>query len=453
MKNINYVPLFFLILFFACTEEEPIVPAETTEVATSPIESTDAAEGTSDYIFDQSKLHTFELNLAPDLLAKIDADPSAEEYVEGELVFEGQSFGAVGIRYKGSIGAWVGCLSGTNWTRPSGFKTCTKLSMKIKTNWEDSDRTFYNLKKLQFHSQNQDESQMRDRLGYWLFREMGVPAPRAVHARLVINGAYVGLFSLVEQIDGRFTRHNYDDGKGNLYKEIWPLRDNGQPFPESEYLEALKTNEDENPTAEMIQTFAQEIMETPFEELQTVIEKWMNIEEIISYAVVDRTIRNDDGAFHWYCNFDGCSSHNFYWYEEPTQRTMHLIPWDLDNAFQNIISDANPVTPIPDEWGTTRNDCEPFPYGFLSIRQRSAACDKLTAGWASYTDEFNRRRGDLINGPLSTNTVIDKIDTWSAQIEEATREASLAHSDAIGLAQWRLGVMELKEQLEFARNQ
>ena len=83
MKNINYVPLFFLILFFACTEEEPIVPAETTEVATSPIESTDAAEGTSDYIFDQSKLHTFELNLAPDLLAKIDADPSAEEYVEG----------------------------------------------------------------------------------------------------------------------------------------------------------------------------------------------------------------------------------------------------------------------------------------------------------------------------------------------------------------------------------
>ena len=60
----------------------------------------------------------------------------------------------------------------------------------------------------------------------------------------------------------------------------------------------------------------------------------MNIDEIMSYAVVDRAIRNDDGAFHWYCSGSDCDPHNYYWYEDPTNRQMHLIPWDLDNAFE-----------------------------------------------------------------------------------------------------------------------
>ncbi len=62
-----------------------------------------------------------------------------------------------------------------------------------------------------------------------------------------------------------------------------------------------------------------------------------------------RAIRHDDGFLHWYCSEDGCASHNFYWYEEPNNKKVNLIPWDLDNAFENIIKNANPVTPIADE--------------------------------------------------------------------------------------------------------
>ena len=63
---------------------------------------------------------------------------------------------------------------------------------------------------------NNDVSQMHDRAGYWLFRQMGVPAPRAVHAKLTINGTYTGLYSLVEQIDSRFIKENFDDDDGNF---------------------------------------------------------------------------------------------------------------------------------------------------------------------------------------------------------------------------------------------
>lgn len=460
MKNRVTLCLLLLALVFSCKpDDEPtpsgtggtVEPNDTTSVV-EPGGTENYLNGDSEYIFDQSKLHTFELNLPVESLQKINSDPAAEEYVEGSLTFEGETIAPVGIRYKGSIGAFVGCLSGINWANPSGFKTCTKLSMKIKINWNGSDTKFFGLKKLQFHSMNNDDSQMRDRMGYHFFREMGVPAPRAVHARLVINGEYSGVYALIEQIDGRFTRQNFKDGKGNLYKEIWPLHSNGNVFSDSEYLAALKTNEDEDPSVEMIRTFGQEIIEADDTNIKAVIDKWMNIDEVIAYAAVDRTIRNDDGAFHWYCDGNVCAPHNFFWYEEPSKKTMHLIPWDLDNAFENIISNANPVTPIADGWGETRNNCNPFRSGFLGITQRSAACDKLIGGWAEFDTEYEAQRERFKNGPMSAAQVDKLIKEWSEQIEDATAEAAEMYGDAVSISKWQSAMEELKNQLNFARN-
>lgn len=455
--NQYYIILsLFLVGLYTSCEKETVI--DTPQIQNPVVEEPPVKTGDenylnekSDYIFDQEKLHTFELTLSADALAEIDADPAAEEYVEGSLSFEGETVEKVGIRYKGSIGAFVGCLSGTDWANPSGRKTCTKLSMKIKVNWENSDDKFYGLKKLQFHSQNLDDSKMRERLGYWLFSEMGVPAPRSVHARLMINGKFSGVYALTEQIDGRFTRFNFDDGSGNLYKEIWPLNSNGNPHSNSDYINALKTNEDEDPSPEMIRRFATEVADASSNDIKSVIEKWMNMDQVLSYVAVDRTIRNDDGAFHWYCSGGGCSPHNFYWYEDPTENTLHLIPWDLDNAFENIAYNANPVTPIADPWGVTSNDCQPFRFGIFGPLQRSAACDKLTAGWASYTTEYKSKLEDLKSGPFSEMVVNDLLDKWSAQIKSSTEEASALHSDAVSVTTWENAIRKLKQDLDFAR--
>ncbi len=406
----------------------------------------------SDYIFDQEKLYTYELILPQAHLARLDQDPAAEEYVEGTLVFQGDTISPVGIRYKGSVGGFVGCVSGSDWANPSGNKTCTKLSMKVKINWQGRDEKFFGLKKLQFHSQNLDDSQMRDRLGYWLFREMDVKGPRAVHAKLMINGTYSGLYSLVEQIDGRMTRYNWDDGKGNLYKEIWPLRSNGRAYTEADYAQALKTNEDEADVS-IMSAFATSIISADDQAaLQEVIRNSMNLEEIMAYCVVDRTIRHDDGPFHWYCNGSSCTSHNFYWYEEPQSKKLHLIPWDLDNAFENIIIDRNPVTPIADQWGESQANCEPFSHGPLRLRQWSAACDKLTSGWASFSEEYDLTKEKFISGPFSEGQVNQKLTEWSEQIRAATEEAAAKHDDALRMSQWEAGIESLRRQVSFANN-
>ena len=456
MKSTFLYCLFVFSLSLGSCQEDEIPTAAEKPEETEVIEIDTTGDENfltknSDYIFEQSSLHTFELTIPQTNYNQINNDPAAEEYVEGSLSFDGETLSPVGIRYKGSIGAYVNCLSGNDWSNPSGEKTCTKLSMKIKINWNGSAQKFYGLKKLQLHAMNLDPTQMRDRLAYHLFAEMGIPSPRAVHARLKINGEYIGLFILVEQIDNRFAKYHFDEGDGNIYKEVWPINEDGQVQSNLTYQRALKTNEDDSQDFELMNGFANDISSSTLENRKSMVEKWMNVDEIISYAVVDRTIRADDGPFHWYCGSGSCSNHNYYWYEDPSTQKFHLIPWDFDNAFENIINNANPVTPIKDGWGIISNNCQPFPYGILFASQRSAACDKLTAAWVAFDELYVTKRNEFIQGPFSQANTNLLLDTWSTQIESSTDEANILYDDAISVGGWNKAVVQLKNKLEFAR--
>ena len=443
-----------LITFYGCPDkdgdnikEEFIVPT------INPNGNEQYLNLSSDFIFDQNELRTFELKLTEKDLEKIDGDPTAEQYVEGMLIFEGDTISPVGIRYKGSVGAWVGCVDGPNPFEPSGKKICTKLSTKVKINWKGRDERFYGLKKLQFHAQNLDKSHLRERLGYWLFKAMGVETSRSVHARLVINGEFSGLYALTEQIDGAFTDYHFDDKDGNLYKEVWPLYMNGKPMNPQSLISALKTNEDDNPSTDIISGFADKLSNAEKSNIPNIISEYMDINKIISLAVVDRTIRHDDGFLHWYCDEGECSSHNFYWYEEPNKKKVNLIPWDLDNAFENIIKHANPVTPIADEWGQITNNCNPFPYGDFGLYQWSASCDKLTGGWAMHKELYAELKEKFIQGPFAASNVNVLLATWSDQIRPVVKEAQDKNTwDQLTVQEWESKLYDLIDQLEFARN-
>lgn len=407
------------------------------------------------FLFDQDRLHTFEINLSEENLAFLDADPSAEEYVEGEVTFDGETR-TVGVRYKGGIGAWVNCLEGTQFSggiesifNPSGARTCTKLSIKIKINWQNSDDEWHGQRKFQFHSMNLDPTQMRDRLGYWLFREMGVPAPRSTHARLVVNGEYIGLFAMVEQIDGRFTRHNFENGTGNLYKEIWPLDGEGRAQSDAVYFSGLKTNEDEDPSFALISGFAEAMENAAEDERAAVVAEWMDVEETLAYFAVERTIRHDDSLSHWRC-FGPCQTHNFYLYEDPEDERFHVIPWDLDNAFQTLSSAGfNGVLEVADDFGEITNDCEPFSH--LGFVQRSAACDPIIGAVAEYETEYRALLDEFLAGPFAVERVDEQLDRWTAQIADATAEAADAHNDALRVGLWEASVRSLRSDLETAR--
>lgn len=413
--------------------------------------TTRAAFGSAGYLFAQDRLHTFEISVSDENLATIDDDPTAEEYVEASMMFEGEDIGAVGLRYKGSLGGFAGCTAdeGPDF-EPAGAKTCRKLSMRVKFNWNDPDTEFYGVRKLQFHSHNLDPTKMHERLGYWLFSDFGVPAPRSTHARVVINGEYVGLFGLTEQVDGRFTRDRFDSGKGNLFKGDWPFTSSFGPRPDDRWRESQKTNEDDGGEL-FIDEFAVELSEASTEqERRAVLDTWTDADELLRYSVVDRAIRHDDGPFHWYCVPEGCGNQNFYWYEQPKSQTVHLIAWDLDGAFRNI-SEEDPYTALADGWGEITANCEIFSFGELDRLQRSAACDPLVGALHERDAERQVLIEEFLAGSFSPASVQAKLDEWVELLTPAMAEAAALHDDAPRVEDWLEAVDLLEQDLVTAR--
>lgn len=460
--TLSLVGLFIII---SCSKEKledntptPIVKEVVPKI--TPKGSEKYLAKNSDYVYNQEEVKTYQLIFRDDDLYKINADPTKEEYVEAALVFEGDTISPVGVRYKGSIGAYVGCVSGRDWTNPSGYKTCVKLSMQVKINWQDRKERFYDLNKLQFHSQNYDKSQLRERLGYWLFAQMGVPAPRSVHARVVVNGQLWGLFGLTEEIDNRFAEYFYKNGKGDIYKEVWPLKPTGEVQTDKAFIDALKTNEDK-PDVSFFKEFGNAFAASNTTNAKDLVRKYMDVNQIISYAVVDRLIRHDDGPFHWYCNdIPSCYNHNYYWFEDKKNRKIHLIPWDLDGAFEHIIRNTNNITPIADKWGEISNNCALINLGNPAFSQRSAACDKLTAAWTNFKTEYIDLRKHLQTNILTDDKTIKQVDIWAKQIEPFIIEADSyynggitneANKRATTLATWNSAVTTLKNQVKLAR--
>ena len=406
----------------------------------------------SDYIYDQNKLHRFDLFLTQENLDEINNNPAAENYVEGSLVFEGKVIKNVGIRYKGSIGAWVGCLSNEDWTNPSGYKTCPKLSMKIKINWK-GDNKFYGMKKLQFHSQNLDKSKMHERLGYYMFRNFGITAPRSNHALLYINGEFNGVFANTENVDGPFTNKHFINPDGNLYKEVWPVKSSGGNREENYFIDGLKTNEEISDVTK-IKRFSDQLGSVNKSDANEIVEDWIDKDLFLKTILVDRRIANDDGFMHFYheggVNYE---NHNYYWYEDPNDDKLQLIPWDLDNSFENLISNLNPVTPIKDKWYETTNNCNGFRYGSFNLLQKSAACDKIIGSFSDYRKDYDSLDVIFQNQLFNMANINILLDSWYIQIKNAVEEAHSIHGDKEpSIQEWTDNINYLKYSIDQSLN-
>jgi hypothetical protein len=408
-----------------------------------------------DYLFDPTALRTFDLYLSREDLAVLDADPTAEEYVPGRLAFEGGLVADVGIRYKGSAGSFLFCVA--NSFPPSGKKTCVKLGMKIKIDYLDDDARFFGQNKLQFHAMNLDASLLRERLSYGLFDALGVHASRTAHVRLRVNGKLVGIFLLVEVIDGPFPRGRFaDGGGGNLYKEVWPVG-----LDEARYLAALENNKKDQPSAAKMVAFADALAVADDQTLPDVVEHWLDAEYAARFIAVDRTIRHDDGPHHWYCHgttlgtedawqtqrsYAGvaCGNHNYYWYEDSAQERLWPVPWDLDNA----ISPSNGFTTVLSAWDDLDVDCSSLLTPSFGSPQMPITCDPLHRGMAlSLRERVASALMELSAGPLSEAELDAKLDAWVAQLEPAIREANAAQLSEPKLDAWKDNVQVLRDTL------
>jgi spore coat protein CotH len=252
-------------------------------------------------------------------------------------------------------------------------------------------------------------------------------APRATHAILRVNGQ-ANIYALVEEIDGRFTRSRFTEGgKGNLYKEIWPVYDDPQT-----YIAALETNEDDVPSADRILRFKEAVFEGP-----AAMAAWVDPDITASYMAVDRVIMNDDGAFSFYCfaqaignNPAPPGNHNYYWYEAKEVDRLWLIPWDLDLSIKDSVTPPH----VAVDWRVqpSEADCNVCAGGLAT--GPAPGCDRVIQNFQAWQASYDAKIDAFIAGPFSKAVVDAKLDQWRAQLLTAgyaVDEAALTELRAI----------------------
>ncbi len=103
--------------------------------------------------------------------------------------------------------------------RNSGNRTLSAPKRSWKVDLDPGEDRVAGMSTLNLKSMYNDASQMRESLAWNAFRAADVVASRHTYARFGINDSYLGLFSLIEQVDRDFLRGHFPGKvRGNLYK-------------------------------------------------------------------------------------------------------------------------------------------------------------------------------------------------------------------------------------------
>ncbi|MFT4978915.1 MAG: spore coat protein CotH [Myxococcota bacterium] len=158
---------------------------------------------TSEDLFDESTIPKLYLEMSSDSIAALIDEPY--EYVQATFSWRDVSYGPIGVRTKGE----------NSW-RPFDEKTSLKLDFN---RYEGGPDRFLELKGLTLNAMNEDYSMMHERVGYHLYRAAGVPAARAHHAQVYLNGELYGLFVMLDTVDDVFLERWFDDATGSMFEQ------------------------------------------------------------------------------------------------------------------------------------------------------------------------------------------------------------------------------------------
>lgn len=209
--------------------------------------------------------------------------------------------------------------------RGNTSRKASKKSFKVSFNEYMDGQDYYGLEKMNLNGEHNDPSISRSKLCFDLLRYMEVPASRANHVRLYINGNYFGLYANVEHIDEEFTQSRFGS-KGNLYKCFYGANlayrgaaagnyklsyyELKKPFGSTDYQD--------------LATFIDVLNNTADNKFGCALENVFNVNSYLKCVAMDVLTGNWDGPNY--------NMNNFYLYHNPRTNLFEYIPYDLDNT-------------------------------------------------------------------------------------------------------------------------
>jgi hypothetical protein len=287
---------------------------------TSTDDSSDSTDGTTgdepdpgEALFAPGTIAEFDISLSPASLAVLEVD--GKIYVKGDLdaTVDGQAISLtdIGVRLKGNYGS---------------FRTLDgKSAFLLDFNRYVPGQDFLGIDKLAVNNMVQDPSMQREVLGYKLFRESGVPAPRAAHAVVSVNGEPYGLYTTVEAVDNdEFLNHWYDDNGGNLYEGAY-----GSDL----FLDLLSTydidNGNEVDYADLVELITTLDTVVDPEDFVAIADEVIDMDLYLTMAAVDIYLGDWDG-YPW-------SRNNYFMYRRPSDMRWVWMPWGIDQTMADYL--------------------------------------------------------------------------------------------------------------------
>ncbi len=299
----------------------------------------------SDALFTMSKVWTISLSFTPqawETLAPMPTSPNAVrtgegfigpegkrngisairgidfQYVHAGFDFDGRRFADVGVRYKG------------NGTYTSG-SALGKVSLKVDLNKYVKGQKLAGLTTLNLHNNITDPSWMNEVLAYRLYRDAGVVAPRTAYARVYVTvqgrpKRYLGLYSIVENVDGAFVESRYHVPDGALFKPVTTrlFNDLGRDWSRyNQSYDAKTTLTDAD--RQRIFDMADLVTHASDDVFAAKLPQFVDLDAFARYAAVLVWLGNPDSLLQ--------QGQNFYIYVHPRTHLMSFIPWDQDHSF------------------------------------------------------------------------------------------------------------------------
>ena len=263
--------------------------------------------------FPADRVIAVELELSEDAWMAIKANPKAEEFHEGDFVFDGNRVEDVGIRTKGN--------SSLSFVTGMGSD---RFPFKVDFNRYVAGQKFCGLGKVVLNNGFKDPTLIREHIAYRLAREFGLKASRTQFVDLTVAGQHMGLYTMVEPVDDDFFLNaNFGNDKGDLYKPELPdgtLQHQGDSFQDYPSIQ-VENNEDTTDHGAVL-ALIDTVNNGPSEGLSAVLD----VDAMLRYIAFDALLVNLD-------SYTG-NGHNYYLYEQDGVFTM--IPWDLNEAFGNF---------------------------------------------------------------------------------------------------------------------
>lgn len=245
-----------------------------------------------------------------------DADVQAlkkdnRKYVQATIIEANQTYTNVGLHLKGAAGSF----------RQLEEKPAFTLSF----NQFNPAQRFHGLRKIHLNNSVQDGSYLNELLAGELFRSAKVPATRAAHALVELNGKRLGLYVVKEGFTKDFLALYFKKPNGNLY----------DMDPGREVTEKLKKDMGVGPNDwSDLKALAAAAQEPDLAKRWRALQKVLDVDRFVSFMAMEVMTCHWDG----YC----LGRNNFRVYFDRDQKKLLFFPHGADQMFQNATSPIQP---------------------------------------------------------------------------------------------------------------